>query len=311
MEKFSENMSGIDEKKHSISEGGYSMPNTEKMDRLSDLNAMTTEELRELLRAEIESDEDDTDLVLNILEVIRKRREEGQIDNPVDVDQAWADFQKYYAAPDGRRKDRHVSRTDVYRKRGIKLAVSLAAIFTVMILAVPKASGFTDIWDMFVEWTGDVFSFSNKYEGDPIESKLENPEKPETFKNLQEALDAYDVKVPLAPKWIPGGYEVFKVAVEHMSQSDKMVFTAAYRNSEKQVIAVMISKYETTDPHISESDEKQPDEYVVNNITHYVFKNYDRQVVSWYNGQYEGIISGMLSDDEVKNMIDSIYKEVS
>ena len=66
------------------------------------LNRLSTEQLEELLRADIESPESgDVDVIFHILEVIEKREEEHPTGRLPDEDRAWAEFQQYYNIPEG------------------------------------------------------------------------------------------------------------------------------------------------------------------------------------------------------------------
>ena len=50
-------------------------------------------------------------------------------------------------------------------------------------------------------------------------------------------------------------------------------------------------------------------DYEINGMHHDMVSNYENNLVAWTNENVECIIQGDLSMDELKQMIDSIYKE--
>lgn len=66
------------------------------------LNRLSTEQLEELLRMDMEMAEPgNEDVVFHILEVIEQREDEHPTGRIPDVDKAWAEFQEYYNIPEG------------------------------------------------------------------------------------------------------------------------------------------------------------------------------------------------------------------
>ena len=58
-----------------------------------------------------------------------------------------------------------------------------------------------------------------------------------------------------------------------------------------------------------EMDSDEVIEYVYGDITHYIMSNLDCTTIVWYNGNIEGSIIGLISLDEAKKIINSIYGE--
>lgn len=78
------------------------MHRQEENGKYAHLDHLSTEQLQELLRADIESlEEGDTDVIFHILGVIEKREKACLTEVLPDKDKAWAEFQKYYNIPEG------------------------------------------------------------------------------------------------------------------------------------------------------------------------------------------------------------------
>ena len=72
------------------------------MKKYAYLNRLSTEQLEELLRVDMEeSKPGNEDVVFHILEVIEQRENEHPTGRIPDVDKAWAEFQEYYNVPEG------------------------------------------------------------------------------------------------------------------------------------------------------------------------------------------------------------------
>lgn len=71
-------------------------------DKYAYLDQLSTQRLEALLLADAEdtSDRDTSEVVSHILEVLWKR-EDSLIEDTVDVDKAWEEFQTFYNIPEG------------------------------------------------------------------------------------------------------------------------------------------------------------------------------------------------------------------
>lgn len=149
------------------------MPTDGKTQTNRFLDRLSTEQLLDLMREDFESSESgDGELTDRILEVIEKREKEKPTGLSSDVDQAWADFQKYYNTPDsedcpinpmgdsgqtavGRKANRRRGHGRLL-KRLIPVAAVVAVTFSSMVAA--QAFGF-DIFGALARWTAETFHF--------------------------------------------------------------------------------------------------------------------------------------------------------
>lgn len=66
------------------------------------LDRLSTEQLEDLLRADLASpDQNKEEVMLHILEVMERREKENPTGRLPDTERAWADFQRYYHIPEG------------------------------------------------------------------------------------------------------------------------------------------------------------------------------------------------------------------
>ena len=77
------------------------------------LEQLSTEQLEDILRADLASEDQENDeAVFHILEVLEKREKENPTGRLPDTDQAWKEFQQYYNIPEGEGQSLYPVRSD-------------------------------------------------------------------------------------------------------------------------------------------------------------------------------------------------------
>ena len=269
----------------------------------SKYDEMTTEELEEILRLDAENTEDqesDTETLLYVMEVLTKRRmNNGHTGNTAQ--EAYESFKQHYM-PEIDNADLIPKTENTPRKavfRWMRAFATVAAVFIVVIFGsvTAKAFGF-DIWEAVIQWTQETFHF-----GEGSGSPDGGNELP--YASFQEALEDYEVHVPLAPTWFPDGHILTNIAVEQ--SPTKRVFRAIY-TKEEQTFRITVQDHLDKDPIYVEQSDGLVEEYVVSGITYYLFENNKRTQAVWLVNSFECRITGELTIDELKMMIDSIEK---
>ena len=268
----------------------------------SKYDEMTTEELEEILRLDAETSEDpasDTETLLYVMEVLTKRRmNNGHTGNTAQ--EAYESFKQHYMPkidnedfiPETKNKPRKA----VFR--WVRAFAAVAAVFVIVIFGsvTAKAFGF-DIWEAVVQWTQETFHFGSW--GNP------NANNKRPYASLQEALVHGEITVLLAPTWFPDGYELADITAEQ--SPTKKVYRAIYKKGEN-VLRITVQDYADRDPVYVEQSDGLVEKYVVSGITYYIFANHDNVKAVWIVDSYECYISGNVTIDELKQMIDSIVK---
>ena len=274
-----------------------------RIDELSKYDTMTTEELEEILRLDVdapEGQESDTETLLYVMEVLVKRkRSTGHTENTA---QAYESFKKNYL-PEVEEKVNALETKKSARKQPLRWLRSLSAVAAVLVIILlgsitAKALGF-DLWETVVKWTQETFHFGDggqTDDGPDIGGDLE-------YASLQEALRKNDINEPLVPTWIPEGYQLIDIKIQATPMQDK--YSAQYRNGEKELI-ITVRNYLDDNPHYVEKSEDFVEIYKVSGVEYYLFLNHEKSRAAWINGSYECSIVGELTIEELKLMIDSI-----
>lgn len=267
---------------------------------LSKYDAMTTEELEEILRLDAqapEEQESDTEMILYIMEVLAERNRNNSHTGKT-AQEAYESFKQNYMSETDNTESKYSSTNKKTRLRWLRTLSATAAVLAIIILGSITANAFgVNIWEAVVKWTQETFHF-----GDWGNS---HPDDNSSYSSLQEVLEQSKITTPLAPTWFPSGYKLIDIQIEQTPL--KKVYTAKYTNNEK-ALRITVREYLRGDPVYVEQSEGLVEEYTISGITYYLFSDIDVVKAVWIYGSYECNISGNVTIEDLKTMIDSIAK---
>lgn len=266
---------------------------------------LSNEELRSILARDslLDDGEDaDMDSILAISEILAGREHTSAS----EIDAAWESFQKDYrpytmdAKPLFALDDEKEERSEGRKKtRLLVRIVSIAAVISLLLGfgAVTAYARKGALWNVVVNWSQGSFRLA-----DPDEPK------PGPFYALATALRGCGIREPLVPKWLPDGYGEGTFQFEDISGF--MQFYSTCYNGEKEIhMNVFRYSSEQRPDTVYESDTSVPYEiYEAGGVEHYLMMNDKYRRAVWMNGDLECSILGEVSEQEMKRIIDSIYK---
>lgn len=279
------------------------MSELEKRKDTSRYDCRTTEELQEILRkhahGELET-EPDTEELFKIMEVLSERRQNTDAPAYRSDEEAFAEFSEHYMP-----KEKQKSHPKVigFSNRVFKMVAAVLAIVLVLTVGTTlTAKAFhIDIWSKFASWTKEIFQFSENPQATNA-AELE-PEYNLELKSLQDALAQQEINEKIAPNWLPEGY-VHKDLTAKNSPRVRTISAVFEKEDEiliitiRQKIGVPANQVETSDDLI--------EIYMVNGIDYYIFSNNAKLQAAWSIGEFECIIGGNITLEEMKKMINSI-----
>ena len=219
------------------------------------LNRLSTEQLEELLRADMEASKSGNDeVVFHILEVIEDREKEQPTGRIPDVEEAWEEFQREYDLPEGEGMSLYPCAPQVEedavppvrRRRGgprlhRRVKQSLVALTAVVIvvcgMAAAQAAGF-DVLGMLGQWTDEIFHFTSGAESGESAAPLN-----ENTRLLREALASVGIDEDLAPTWFPEGF-----TAEEPEIADSILNTVVHfvlYDGNKHFINITVGRYQS------------------------------------------------------------------
>jgi hypothetical protein len=272
---------------------------------------MTTEELEEILRQDTDEfqDETDIDMLMYVAEVIRGRKEPNP--NRKTPEEAFEIFKTHYMPTDSEMEEiqKHSDEKNIRKNHAKVIPMALwmrrmtaAAAVVVMIFAsTMTANAFgINLWQVFVQWTEETFHFRGSSDQEPSAPEKENNQD---YQSLQEALDRHKITVSLAPRWIPSDYELSDIKV-NISPAQE-VYLAIYLKDD-QMLKVQIKRHLSEDPQQIEQSGTLVEEYESGGIVYFIFEDNEQLRTAWSVECFECYISGELTIDEMKQIVDSI-----
>jgi hypothetical protein len=279
------------------------MSELNKRAEFSHYDSMTTEELQEILRkhahGELET-EPDTDELYYIMEVLAQRKEMNDPQAFRSDEEALADFRKYYMP-----QEKNVVPSKVIRFPSCAFKAVAAVLVAVLIFAVSTsitAEAFhIDIWSKFANWTKEIFQFTDLPQG----TKPENPEKEYNaeLKSLQDALVQEKIEEKLVPEWLPEGYK--SIDLQIVSTPRVRNISAVYEKEGSDLIIKIRQTIGVQAPQVEKNDDFL-ELYVVDGVEYYIFSNNAMLQAVWSIGEFECLIAGEITVEEMKMMINSI-----
>lgn len=267
---------------------------------LSKYDAMTTEELETILRLDVDAPDgqgSDTDTILYVMGVLADRRKiNGHAEN--EALKAYESFKQNYM-PEIEDAPKTVMKQKRSRIGWLRGMSAVAALLVIILLGTVTAKAFgLDIWEAVVTWTQETFQFARGGQTDEPNKSNNLP-----YSSLQEALLNGKITEPLVPTWIPDGYHLTDITIEQTPL--QKVYNAYYQNGESS-LKITIRDYLNSNPEFVEQSDEFLETYEAAGITYYLFSNHDFVKAVWIKDSFECYISGNLTIEELKLMIDSI-----
>lgn len=275
------------------------------------LNKLNVQQLREILRLQLDEEEVNIELIKKINAVLESKAEEIDL----DVDSAYARLRaaegseplygevvdEMAAESRPRKAAGHHPKVRSLLRVGLVAAVMIVLFIGTGIVA--SAMGF-DFWGAMSDWTSDRFGFlmgedmsGNLYSEDGIEA---------SYSELEKALDANGVTVNVVPKYMPSGFLVSSVTSSECTRGHNVVCTLT--NNDKEIILNYVVLLE--EPAIVfVKDEGSPNIYAKEGIEHYILTNEGSYLATWINQNVQCEIFNVEEEEELLKMIDSIYEE--
>ncbi len=277
------------------------------------LDELTADELTDVLSdmwdGMDESNYDSTQMDACLAEL--EKREPSTLD--FDVDASLAAFQEKHARLFEQTPPVQLSiaAKPAHRRRWRTslVAAIVAAVMMLCSMVTAQAFGF-DIFGAIARWTEETFHFSISAQPPDSQQNIPAPAEGGEYGILQEALDAYGITEPVAPRWYPSGFQT--VEIHANPRSTGVTIQAHYEAGEKS-LSVSVRQYSTEkDASISigsfEKDSGDVIRYEYNGIVHYVMTNNSENFVTWTNDALVCSIWGDVTVDELKQMVNSIYE---
>lgn len=292
-----------------------------------DIDCLSTEILRAILVQDLNSETSEMlspETIKYIVKLIRKREEESETHEEVNVTAAWSNFKAQHLShttmeekmPDNisgeefrqiessSNGSKLIRRHSIAFRRFIAIAATIGILFASMLVA--QAAGI-DVLGAIGRWTDETFHFVTSptkatQDGGSLSSTSAN------YASLQAALNDCGITEMLAPTWFPEGFELSEQKI--ISNDSGNIISYYFSDSGQKVFTIQIIRVNSTsdiEAYIFEKDDTSVEQYISGEKTFYFLSNLGNQTATWSDGiSLAMIILGNISEDDIKSMINSI-----
>lgn len=255
-----------------------------------------------------EDEEIDSEALSELLEQLD---EVSPLPVELDVEESLKNFHQRYAPVfDAVRTETVPEKTVSVKKRRSRLALGkiivIAAALMLLLCTTAQAMGL-DVFSTIARWTSEVFGLGGQSASFASVQKNPLSEGEEmNFDSLEEAMAAFGIEAPLVPKKIPERFELVSVTANRWFTG--VCLYADYSCED----GFLHMEYREIPGQNHDSVEKEYGDvvpYTVRRIKHYLSSDLQRWKALWVNGDFECQVYGIVSEQELKDMIDSIYWE--
>ena len=186
-------------------------------------------------------------------------------------------------------------------------ALPFAAALILLLGTVTAQALGVDVFSALARWTAEIFRLdggSAPYAAAALHP-LEVGEEA-VYESLEEAVAAFGIDAPIVPKVIPEGFELVEVRAAYWPSGLKI---SANYESVDGVLQILYVESEKVDTNALEKEYGSVEAYLAGDFKHYLLTDLGRRKAVWQNGDFECQICGNISDQEIKRMIDTIYRE--
>lgn len=270
---------------------------------------MSSEALKAVLQADFDAPEVeqlDIDTVIYITNLLLEREKANPQNAAKNVAVAKAEFyREYYPLTDNKELVRDIigdveetiNSSAKHNKLTLghstpykKIASMVAAILIVFCVGSVTAYAFG--FGPIAKWNEDRFWFETV----SVTTELAN------------VVSDFNNSDNLVPTWLPKDYEFENVDI--VNYSDWSGINSSFvKNTDNDTYHIFIDYYfNNANEHLTyEKIDKDVIKYTKNGIDHYIITNSNNITIVWLNGNFECSITGKITENEAKKMIDSIY----
>lgn len=265
-------------------------------------DSMSDLELENILRQDIANEDSQIEpsIVMYVVKLLAKRkRDAGQI--PHTPEAAFASFKENYLDAGEFIEPQKTISFPQKRKHWYRAVASIAAAVAIVFCTAFTANAFHfPFWDYFVQWATETFSFVS-YDGKDSPYQTNN----RTINTESEYLELHQIPCLFLPQWLPNGYVLDDMVATETPFQVEVLFI--YKSEGKELRFSIKSLIEDYQEYLEQSN---PDFSIYYSDEHpfYLFENHSKVQASWRTEEYEYYLSGDVSIEDVKSIIDSMEK---
>lgn len=256
---------------------------------------MPTEELDQILQAELEKEHPNEEVVLPILRELEEREKDISVETTPEVLEILEKLSKHNTS----------SKKSIHKHRWLAGIAAAAAVVCIVIMSISPIARAESLFDILFRWTSSVFEFIDpaKNESYPITNTDFATDNP-GLQQLYDKVTEQGVTELVVPMWLPEEFGLVKLKETSMPGGIR-VFGKFESGSNLVLITYRIS----TDISVKvEKKQTGVELFDSGGISHFIVENNGSFSVTWTVDGVECVINADVSKEDVYTIIKSIYR---
>ena len=194
--------------------------------------------------------------------------------------------------------------SSIHSRKALKL-LPLVAVLVLLIGTVSAQAFGENFFDLFAKWTSEIFHLDNsaRPEASIGHNDLEEGEVRE-YATPQEMLDDFGITGPLIPTEVP---EEFGAPTCRASKGESGLKLQILYESTEHYLFFGYMQISKENAGIVEKNNQSVASWDFGGVKHYYFADNGMEKVVWTNGSFECHASGSMTEEEMSQVIESIY----
>ena len=256
---------------------------------------MPTEELDQILQAELEKEYPNEEVVLPILRELEDREKDSPVEKTPEVLAILEKLGKHNTS----------SKQSIHKRRWLAGIAAAAAVVCIAVMAMPRTVGAESIFGMLFRWTSSIFEFidPDKNESYPIANTDFATDNP-GLQQLYDKVTELGVTESVVPMWLPEGFALLELRSFPMRGGNKL-----YAKFNKGSSDISITYRISTDISVKvEKEETGVELFESGEIGHFIVENEGMLSATWTVDGVECVINANVPKEDIYSIIKSIYR---
>ena len=256
---------------------------------------MPTEQLDQILQAELEKEHPNEEVVLPILRELEEREKDIPVEKTPEVLEILEKLSKHNTS----------SKQSIHKRKWIAGIAAAAVVVCVVIMSVSPTVRAESLFDVLFRWTSSVFEFFSPEQdasNPPVDIIFEtdNP----GLQQLYDKVTELGVTELVVPMWLPEGFVLLDLKDSPMPGGRKV--HVEFENGSN---SVLITYRISTDisPKV-EKEETGVEVFEAGEISHFIMDNDNNLSIVWAVDGVECSILTNIAQEDVYKLIKSIYR---
>ena len=257
---------------------------------------LPTEELDQILQAELEEEHPNEKVVLSILRILEEREKDFPVEKTPEV----------LAMLEKLSERKTPSKQSKIKRSWVAGIAAVSAVVCIVVMALPRTVGAESIFNVLFRWTSSVFEFFSPGQDEtnpPVEYVFETDNL--GLQQLYDKVTEQGVIEPVVPMWLPDGFELLSIK-EIPLREEGYKLNATFKRKDKFFsISYRISSDITTQ---FEKKDTTLEVFESGGISHFILVNDEHLTATWSLNGVECSMNANIAKDNVYTIIKSIYR---